>query len=401
MSVKSRISNKTYTTSLELLEPEDRDVDSELYQITISDRDFLIAPGKNRMEDGISYGYAYAIRQNKVACKLGVYEKKTDKMPLIFDLSMFPEGSMCLFDEYSKNPSLLMGLEMSNIQTIFDTLIPLYAKLPDKTKQLKQAYRQLLDLYNKEKDKEMKPILAAISAASKKEDTDLLTQLQERLADPKTSGPRQFVQTMLALQFVFQIEFQLRTEEPELLEIIARWKIEKPTRTIEVDVYTQQMIEERPYLLSQSVSEMPQEMSQDVSQDVSQEIDQNPIPALAPALPPIPESKSLFAMAGPPDPYTDVLPDKPMLEPIPEPRPEPVRKRTTKPKAPASQAQASQAEVPMLEVKRKPRVGTSLNDVTLKASVSEPEPELKPVKPKTIRVKKKADPTSDSGSVAL
>jgi hypothetical protein len=377
MSVKSRISNKTYTTSLELLEPEDRDVDSELYQITLSDRDFLIAPGKNRMEDGIAYGYAYAIRQNKVACKLGVYEKKTDKMPLIFDLSMFPEGSMCLFDEYSKNPSLLMGLEMSNIQTIFDTLIPLYAKLPDKTKQLKQAYRQLLDLYNKEKDKEMKPILAAISAASKKEDTDLLTQLQERLADPKTSGTRQFVQIMLALQFVFQIEFQLRTEEPELLEIINRWKIEKPTRTIEVDVYTQQMIQERPYLLSQSAPGISvPDVSQDVSREVSQDVPEETSGPALPPLPPIPESKSLFAMAGPPDPYQDVLPDKP------EPRPEPVRKRATKPKAPAQETQ-EKVEVPVLDIKRKPRVGTSLNDVTLKASV--PEPEVKPVKPKTIR----------------
>jgi len=397
MSVKSRISNKTYTTSLELLEPEDRDVDSELYQITLSDRDFLIAPGKNRMEDGIAYGYAYAIRQNKVVCKLGVYEKKTDKMPLIFDLSMFPEGSMCLFDEYSKNPSLLMGLEMSNIQTIFDTLIPLYVKLPDKTKQLKQAYRQLLDLYNKEKDKEMKPILAAISAASKKEDTDLLTQLQERLADPKTSGPRQFVQIMLALQFVFQIEFQFRTEEPELLEIINRWKIEKPTRTIEVDVYTQERIQERPYLLSQSAPGTSGEVSQDVSQEMDQEMSGEKTDQDLPALPPIPESRSLFAMAGPPDPYQDVLPDKPEL--MPEPRPEPVRKRATKPKAQASQAQASQAqetqekvEVPVLDIKRKPRVGTSLNDVTLKASIPEPE-----VKPKTIRVKKKAD----TGSVAL
>jgi len=393
MSVKSRISNKTYTASLELLEPEDRDVDSELYQITISDRNFLIAPGKNRMEEGIAYGYAYAIRQNKVVCKLGVYEKRTDKMPLIFDLSMFPEGSMCLFDEYSKNPSLLMGLEMSTIQTIFDTLIPLYEKLPDKTKQLKQAYRQLLDLYNKEKDKEMKPILAAISAASKKEDTELITSLQAKVADPKTADPRQFVQIMLALQFVFQIEFQFRTEEPELLEIISRWKIQKASRTIELDVYTQERIEERPYTLSQSVPGISGEASQDVSREVSQDVPEEssgPLP-----LPPIPESKSLFAMAAPPDPYTDVLPDKSELMPEPT-RPEPVRKRATKPKAQA-QAQETQEkiEVPVLEVKRKPRVGTSLNDVTLKASVLEPE--VKPVKPKTIRVKKKAD----TGSLAL
>jgi len=120
-------------------------------------------------------------------------------------------------------------------------------------------------------------------------------------------------------------------------------------------------------------------------------------------LPPIPESKSLFAMAGPPDPYQDVLPDKPEL--MPEPRPEPVRKRATKPKAQASQAKETQekAQVPVLDVKRKPRVGTSLNDVTLKASVPEPgpEPEVKQVKPKTIRVKKKADPAPGSGSVAL
>ena len=394
MSVKSRISNKTYTSSLALLEPEDRDVDSELYQITISERDILIAPGKNRMEDGIAYGYAYAIRQNKVVCKLGVYEKKTDKMPLIFDLSMFPEGSMCLFDEYSQNPSLLMGLEMSTVQTIFDTLIPLYEKLPDKTKQLKQAYRQLLDLYNKDKDKEMKPILAAISAASKKEDTELITSLQAKVSDTKTSEPRQFVQIMLALQFVFQIEFQFRTEEPELLEIISRWKVPKASRTIELDVYTQERIQERPYTLTQSAPDVSQS-APDVSQEMDQETtDQLPL-APAPALPPIPESKSLFAMAGPPDPYTDLLPDKP--EPILEPRPEPVRKRATKPKSQATQSQSTQerAEVPILEVKRKPRVGTSLNDVTLKASV--PESDIKPVKPKTIRVKKKADP----GSVAL
>jgi len=360
MSVKSRISNKTYTSSLELLEPEDRDVDSELYQITISERNILIAPGKNRMEDGIAYGYAYAIRKNKVACKLGVYEKKTDKMPLIFDLSMFPEGSMCLFDEYSQNPSLLMDLEMSNTQTIFDYLIPLYEKIPDKTKQLKQAYRQLLDLYNKDKDKDMKPILASISAASKKTDTDLITSLQSKVPDPKTSDPKQFVQIMLALQFVFQIEFQLRTEEPDLLEIISRWKVDKATTTIEVDVYTQERLQERPY---QAIS---------LSQSVPEEMPQ------APALPPIPESRSIFTMPAPPDPYQDVLPDK--TEPV---RPEPVRKRATKPKP--------QAEVPVLEEKRKLRVGTSLNDVTVKAS--EPEPTEAPVKKKTIRLKKATAPS--------
>lgn len=365
MSVKSRISNKTYTSSLELLEPEDRDVDSELYQITISDRNFLIAPGKNRMEDGIAYGYAYAIRQNKVVCKLGVYEKKTDKMPLIFDLSMFPEGSMCLFDEYSQNPSLLMGLEMSTIQTIFDTLIPLYEKLPDKTKQLKQAYRQLLDLYNKDKDKEMKPILAAISAASKKEDTGLITSLQEKVADPKTSDPRQFVQIMLALQFVFQIEFHLRTEEPELLEIISRWKVPKATRTIEVDVYTQENLQERPY-----------EEKLVTAPDLEHEPEPDAAPEPAPVLPPIPESRSIFTMPPPPDPYQDVLPDKP--EPS---RPEPVRKRVSKPKASAA---PQETEAPVLDVKRKPRVGTSLNDVSVKASVPEPEP----VKKRPIRLKK-------------
>ena len=327
------------------------------------------------MEDGIAYGYAYAIRQNKVACKLGVYEKKTDKMPLIFDLSMFPEGSMCLFDEYIQNPSLLMGLEMSTLQTIFDTLIPLYEKLPDKTKQLKQAYRQLLDLYNKDKDKDMKPILAAISAASKKEDMGLITSLQAKVADPKTSDPRQFVQIMLALQFVFQIEFQFRTEEPELLEIISRWKVPKATRTIEVDVYTQENLQEKPYEEKLPPETMPEPAPEPMPEP-------EPAPEPMPALPPIPESKSLFTMPPPPDPYQDVLPDKP--EPS---RPEPVRKRVSKPKASVPPA-VVETEAPVLEMKRKPRVGTSLNDVSVKAS--EPEP----VKKRPIRLKKeKVDPS--------
>jgi hypothetical protein len=79
----------------------------------------------------------------------------------------------------------------------------------------------------------------------------------------------------------------------------------------------------------------------------------------------------------------DVLPDK--EEPI---RPTPVRKRATKPKA--------ETEVPVLELaKRNPRVGTSLNDVT----VSKPsEPAETPVKTKkTIRLKK----PSKQDSVAL
>lgn len=301
MSVKSRISGKTYTTSLDRLEPEDRDLDSELYQVTVSGRNIMVAPGKTRMEEGIAYAYAYVIKQKKVVCKLGVYEKKTDTMPLIFDLSMFPDGAMCLFEEYDKNPALLMDLEMSDTQTVFDYLIPLYGKIEEKKKRMKLAYRNLHETYKKgDPDKDMKSILLIISAASKEDEpTDaFLQKLQEKITDT-----RQFVSTMLVLQYVFQMEIVLKTEDPVLLDLIRRWKVGKVTTTLEVDVSTQELLRERPYeeVLSEVEPKEPEPVEPEPMEPAPKEVVES-IEAKEPV-------SSLLKPMAPPDAFEDIPPD--------------------------------------------------------------------------------------------
>jgi hypothetical protein len=149
---------------------------------------------------------------------LGVYEKKTDTMPLFFDLSTFPEGAFCLFEEFEKNPSKLMDFVMSDEKTVFDFLIESFPALEEKKKTLKAAYRSLYELLSKEenkKDKEMKPILKVISEASKEETpTDaFLYTLKDAVNNEKT-----FVYTVLALQYVFKIEIKLKTDNGVIAE---------------------------------------------------------------------------------------------------------------------------------------------------------------------------------------
>ncbi len=368
MSVKSRISNKTYTTSLDLLEPEDRDAESELYQVAISGRNIMIAPGKNRMEDGIAYGYAYAIRRNKVVCKLGVYEKKTESMPLIFDLSTFPEGSMCLFEEYDKNPSLLVDLEMSNATSVFDYLVTLYEKIPEPMKQLKLAYRNLHERYKREgTDKDMKPILAIISsfASVKKQEItkekDLIRTLQDRITGPE---PRPFVLTLLALQYVLQVEFQFKPQVPDLLDIISRWKVGKVTTVIEVDPYTQEMIQEMPYVEPMESGIQSEEIAQPVTLPVTEPVT---LPAYEPVIEPVSQPEPL-PEAPKTAPFSLLRPLGPPELEMETPEPKAETKAETKPKK---------------AVRKKDtivRQGTSLNDVGIQATVE-------PTKPK-IRLKK-------------
>jgi len=236
---------------------------------------------------------------------LGVYEKKTDTMPLVFDLSTFPDGAMCLFEEYDKNPALLLDLEMSDTQTVFDYLMPLYEKIPEKKKRMKLAYRNLHDTYKKgDPDKDMKTILLIISAASKEDEpTDAFIQkLQEKITDT-----RQFVSTMLVLQYVFQMEIVLNTEDPALLALISRWNVGKVTTTLEVDVLTQELIRERPYAEKEAKPEV---------ETVPEPVEPVPEPVTEPVVEPVPDpiptsvpKPSLLKPLAPPDPFEDILPD--------------------------------------------------------------------------------------------
>lgn len=378
--VKSRISNKTYTALLDTLDSEDRDVDSELYQVAISGRNIMIAPGKTRMEDGVAYCYAYVILRNKVECKLGVYEKKTESMPMMFDLSTFPEGSFCLFEEFEKNPSKLVDLEMSDVKSIFDYLIQeVYPKMEDKKNKLKLAYRNLYETLKRDEnknDKDFKWVLKLISDESKlpePKDT-FLYAIKEKATDQK-----QFVVALLALQYVFQVDFVLLTDEPSFKELKKRWTVGKVKTVMEVDVSTQELIQERgvrPEIqeAEPEVQEAPEDVQEataetkgqsvSLDEDVKETepqpletIQEETIPEQTMPKPPV---QGLLQPLGPPkDDYAIDLEEV-----------KPKKKRETKPKASAAIA---------------PALGTSLN------SVIETKPEPKVKAPRKIKLKPKPE----------
>lgn len=258
-TVKSHISNNTYTTDLEKLEEDDMDETSELYMIPVSGHRIMVAPGKSIMKDGIAYCYVYVIKKDKVLCKLGVYEKKTETMPLFFDLSTFPEGSFCLFEEYEKNPSRLLEFEMTepdaktktqSLQNVFDYLIDEFTKIPNKRERLKSAYKSLFSTYDTkktvEKYKKIKPILKIISDAGKEDEpTDAFIRTLKTNAQDKPV----FVMTLLALQriffidFTFVAEYEMMDERDEYIKMKEDWPISNATKELEVDVNTFSILE--------------------------------------------------------------------------------------------------------------------------------------------------------------
>lgn len=244
--VKSHISNKTYISQLEKIEDDDVDAKTECYRLPISGHDIMVAPGKSIMENGIAYCYVYAIQQEKVMTKLGVYEKKTDTMPIFFDLSTFPEGSFCLFEEFEKNPSRLIDLEISegaeNLN-IFDYLIhEVYPKIDNPKERLKNAYRSLYGLYttvkktNEKEAKQIAPIIKIIKEATEKD--KFLYTLKENAKEKKT-----FVLTLLALQHVFLVKFEFITDSDLYQEILELWPIKDINETVYVDVNSYEKVE--------------------------------------------------------------------------------------------------------------------------------------------------------------
>ena len=190
MAVDSRISSKTYKTNVDELEPNDQNLKSELYEISIFNHPLKIAPGLVIQEDNLSYCYVYAIKNNKVVKKIGVYEKMDDSSDL-FDLSTFSEGSLCLFDVYEKNPSLILELEdvdtksMSKSLSSEDVFDYLLTKINDeeadkKVELTKKSYKEILSILSlkkKEGDNENNRII-----------TNLLNLIKKTIGDKKYYG---------------------------------------------------------------------------------------------------------------------------------------------------------------------------------------------------------------------
>ena len=110
-SVDSRISQKRYESLLSEIEEEDQNIKSELYELSVYDHILQISPGKTIQDEEIKdlvYCYVYAVKNDKVVQKLGVYERFTKEKEPFFDLSTFEKGTLCLFEKYETNPSLFL-----------------------------------------------------------------------------------------------------------------------------------------------------------------------------------------------------------------------------------------------------------------------------------------------------
>ena len=110
-SVDSRISPKRYESLLSEIEEEDQNIKSDLYELSVYDHILQISPGKTIQDEEIKdlvYCYVYAVKNDKVVQKLGVYERFTKEKEPFFDLSTFEKGTLCLFEKYETNPSLFL-----------------------------------------------------------------------------------------------------------------------------------------------------------------------------------------------------------------------------------------------------------------------------------------------------
>jgi hypothetical protein len=96
------------------IEEEDRNIKSDLYELSIYDHTIHISPGKTIEDEEIKdlvYCYVYVVKNDKVVQKLGVYEKFTKEKEDFFDLSTFEKGTLCLFEKYETNPSIFLDFK--------------------------------------------------------------------------------------------------------------------------------------------------------------------------------------------------------------------------------------------------------------------------------------------------
>jgi hypothetical protein len=115
--VNSQLSDKVYETTLEDVDPDDNGVNSDLYKIKIFGKQVIIAPGATKEgKTGIVYFYVYAVKNSKILAKIGVYEKKTDEVIDLYDLTTFEDGSLLLFDVFYNKPDLINLLEDTEYQ---------------------------------------------------------------------------------------------------------------------------------------------------------------------------------------------------------------------------------------------------------------------------------------------
>lgn len=95
-----------------LLDKDDDTIESDIHEITIFGKPYLIAMGKMRRhqsDDGLVYFVSYLVYEDKVVCKLGIYESKIGDEQDELNHREFDFGNekLMLFDKYYEDTALL------------------------------------------------------------------------------------------------------------------------------------------------------------------------------------------------------------------------------------------------------------------------------------------------------
>ena len=226
---------KVYVSTVGELYEEDQGITSELYQIKIFNHILNIAPGMvidDETIPNLSYCYAYAVKNDRVICKLGVYESLSPDAPRMFDLSLFDEGSLLLFDIYSSDPSRILELEVpeatKDMGRVFDYIVKnVIPKKPpkDEVRNMLDAqvkmFNVLKNIVKESKEgsglsdlKSVIKLLAVVTLYSDKE----MKKLEEFSVINDEMDKDKLASSLVVLEPFFKVRFIIVTSKDELYD---------------------------------------------------------------------------------------------------------------------------------------------------------------------------------------
>ena len=132
--VKSQLSDKIYESTLDDLMETDQGLEVDLYKINIFNKDIHISPGKimNDAKKDIYYCFVYAIKDKKVAAKIGVYEN-------------FQQSNMLKITEDLLNHILVIvenAEKQKEVEEISENIVIIFSHF---SKELKDQFRPIFE----------------------------------------------------------------------------------------------------------------------------------------------------------------------------------------------------------------------------------------------------------------
>ena len=226
--------DKEYNTTIDDLEERDYNIKSELYKVRIFNKNIHIAAGniiKDEKYTTLYYCYVYVILKERVKAKLGVYEKVIDgkEIPIQFDLSLFDEGSMLVFDNYYNDTKKINEFEVADLTqegtiSIFEYL---QGKMISNPKTLQKDMKRhgtrlvkIFDMIRKNKETEIEYIRMFDKFTKYFNDLVIFNEeLVDFLKLPETTQ-LELLFILCILEFYFSIKFIFVNEEDEKIVLI-------------------------------------------------------------------------------------------------------------------------------------------------------------------------------------